>query len=78
MSIDLGDEPDGHALIDGVPLIDHHCHGVVSTDLDRVSFEALVTESNWPAPHGTTTFDSQLGFAIRRWSAPVLDPEQLL
>lgn len=75
MSIDPGDGPDGGALMDGVPLIDHHCHGVVSADLDRASFEALATESNWPAPKGTTTFDSQLGFAIRRWCAPVLDLE---
>jgi predicted TIM-barrel fold metal-dependent hydrolase len=75
MSIDPGTGLDGGALMDGVPLIDHHCHGVVSAELDRASFEALATESNWPAPEGTSTFDSQLGFAIRRWCAPVLDLE---
>jgi hypothetical protein len=53
-------------------LIDHHCHGVVTQELDRGSFEALLTESPWPPAPGTATFDSQLGFAIRRWCAPVL------
>lgn len=53
-------------------LIDHHCHGVVTQELDRGSFEALLTESPWPPAPGTSMFDSQLGFAIRRWCAPVL------
>ena len=58
-----------------LPLIDHHCHGIVRGDLDRPSFESLITESNEPAPPGTTYFDSPLGLAIRRWCAPVLDLE---
>ena len=53
-------------------LIDHHCHGVVRQELDRGSFEALLTESPWPPAAGTSMFDSQLGFAVRRWCAPVL------
>jgi predicted TIM-barrel fold metal-dependent hydrolase len=56
-------------------LIDHHVHGVVAGDLDRAGFEALLTEAAGPAAAGTTTFDSQLGFAVRRWCAPVLDLE---
>lgn len=55
-----------------VPLLDHHCHGVTTGDLDRGAFEALITESDWDAPEGTTHFDSQVGFAIRRHCAPVL------
>lgn len=54
-----------------LPLIDHHCHGVVRTNLDRPEFEALLNESDGPAP-GTTMFDSMIGLAIRRWCAPVL------
>ena len=57
------------------PLVDHHCHGVVTTDLDRAGFEALMNESPRPSPLGTTLFDSMLGLAIRRWCAPVLDLE---
>jgi predicted TIM-barrel fold metal-dependent hydrolase len=56
-------------------LIDHHVHGVVAGDLDRAGFEGLLTEAPWPAAPGTSMFDSQLGFAVRRWCAPVLDLE---
>ncbi|WP_030442960.1 amidohydrolase family protein [Actinoplanes subtropicus] len=53
-------------------LIDHHCHGPVAHDLDRAGFEALTTESDRPPPAGCSALDSQLGFALRRWCAPVL------
>ncbi len=56
-------------------LVDHHAHGVLRADLDRGTIEALLTESAAPPPAGTTAFDSQLGFAIRRWCAPLLDLE---
>lgn len=64
--------------VDGVHdvrLIDHHCHGVVKADLDRSAFEALISESFDPAPHGTTQFDAPIGLAVRRWCAPLLDLE---
>jgi predicted TIM-barrel fold metal-dependent hydrolase len=63
-------------LLDGVRLVDHHCHGVVRAELDRRRFESLATESDRPAPAGCTGFDSQVGFAIRRWCAPVLGLER--
>jgi uncharacterized protein len=53
-------------------LIDHHVHGVLRADVDRMTIEQLLTESSAPPPAGTTAFDSQLGFAIRRWCAPLL------
>ncbi|MDX6360180.1 MAG: uncharacterized protein QOH37_3234 [Nocardioidaceae bacterium] len=56
-------------------LVDHHCHGLVTEDLDRAGFEALMNEGDAPSPLGTTLFDSMLGLAIRRWCAPVLDLE---
>jgi predicted TIM-barrel fold metal-dependent hydrolase len=65
--------PDG--LLDGVALVDHHCHGVVDATLDRQRFELLVTQADRPGPTGSTSFDSQLGFAIRRWCAPLLNLE---
>ena len=58
-----------------LPLIDHHCHGVVTAPLDGPGVETLLTESADPAPPGTSVFDSQLGFAVRRWCAPVLGLE---
>lgn len=61
------------AALDGLALVDHHVHGAARSDLDRAGFEAGLSESAWPAPVGTTGLDSQLGFAVRRWCAPVLD-----
>jgi len=60
---------------EALALIDHHVHGVVTADLDRAGLELLMTEASGPPAAGTTMFDSQLGFAIRRWCAPVLDLE---
>jgi predicted TIM-barrel fold metal-dependent hydrolase len=56
-----------------LPLVDHHCHGLVRRDLDRAGFEAMLTESAGPSALGGSLFDSQVGLAVRRWCAPVLD-----
>ena len=56
-------------------LVDHHVHGVMRAELDRDGIEALLTESPAPPPTEATAFDSQLGFAIRRWCSPLLDLE---
>jgi predicted TIM-barrel fold metal-dependent hydrolase len=55
-----------------LPLVDHHCHGLVPSDLDRDGFEALISEAGAPV-EGATNFDTPLGLAIRRHCAPVLD-----
>jgi uncharacterized protein len=59
----------------GLRLIDHHCHGVVTRDLDRTDFEALLTEGNSAGPVGGSLFDSGIGFEVRRQCAPVLGLE---
>ncbi len=56
-------------------LIDHHVHGVLAGDLDFGTVESLLTEGSSAPPPGTSGFDSQLGFAVRRWCAPLLDLE---
>ena len=58
-----------------LPLLDHHCHGVVVGPLQRARFEDLATESSLPPAPGTTHLDSPLGLMIRRWCAPILDLE---
>ena len=58
-----------------LPLIDHHCHGVVPQDLALERFEALMSESYRPAPAGTSQFDKPLGLVVRRFCAPMLDLE---
>jgi uncharacterized protein len=61
----------------GGALVDHHCHGLVRRELDRVAFESLMNEGGAPGALGTTFFDSMLGLAVRRWCAPVLGLEPL-
>ncbi|MGH3976074.1 MAG: amidohydrolase family protein [Pseudonocardiaceae bacterium] len=60
-------------VVESLRLVDHHVHGAATGEIDGAEFEAGLTESVWPAPGGTTHLDSQLGFAVRRWCAPVLD-----
>ncbi|MEU3345350.1 amidohydrolase family protein [Streptomyces sp. NPDC006700] len=62
-----------HEVLAALPLVDHHCHGVVTADLDRSGFESLLTEGEaWPGS-GISPFDSPVGVAVRRHCAPVLD-----
>ncbi|HSV66178.1 MAG TPA: amidohydrolase family protein [Mycobacteriales bacterium] len=61
------------AVLDGLRLVDHHCHGVTGAELARPDFERLLTEAHDPASAGGSTFDTLLGLAVRRWCAPVLD-----
>ncbi|MGY1601533.1 amidohydrolase family protein [Geodermatophilus sp. SYSU D00815] len=60
--------------IAALPLVDHHCHGVVTRDVDRAGLEAMLTEAETPGLAGSL-LDSQIGLALRRWCAPVLDLE---
>lgn len=57
-----------------LPLIDHHVHGPFTAELERAAFEVHLNEgSPDPVPGWMTQFDSQLGLAVRRWCAPLLD-----
>jgi predicted TIM-barrel fold metal-dependent hydrolase len=58
--------------VDGLPLVDHHCHGVTTTDLDAGGFDDLISEGG-PAAEGMTNFDTPAGLAVRRHCAPLLD-----
>jgi len=56
-----------------LPLVDHHVHGAFSGELSRADFEQSLNEASPdPIPDWMTQFDSQLGFAIRRWCAPLI------
>jgi len=67
------DQPALRDRIDRIPLIDHHVHSVLQRGVAAPEFELLLTESALPAPQGTTHLDSQVGFALRRHCAPLLD-----
>jgi predicted TIM-barrel fold metal-dependent hydrolase len=56
-----------------LPLVDHHCHGVAREPLDRDAFEAQLCEASGPGRWHGSLFDSQVGFAVRRICAPLLD-----
>jgi uncharacterized protein len=58
----------------GLPLVDHHVHGALRAAVDRARFESMISEGP-RGPSAGTQFDSQIGFAIRRWCAPVLGLE---
>jgi uncharacterized protein len=60
-------------LLDGVGLVDHHCHGVARDPFDRPQFEAMLTECDGPGPLHGSLFDTQIGMAIRAIGAPLLD-----
>jgi predicted TIM-barrel fold metal-dependent hydrolase len=57
-------------------LVDHHVHASLRGPVDRPAFETMLNEgSPDPVPPYMTQFDSQLGFAVRRWCAPLLGLE---
>ncbi|MDQ1039415.1 putative TIM-barrel fold metal-dependent hydrolase [Streptomyces sp. V3I8] len=62
-------------MIETPSLVDQYCHGVLRTELGLGTFEAhLARGEGLPAP-GTTFFDTQTGFAVRRWCPPLLGLE---
>jgi uncharacterized protein len=62
-------------MIETASLVDQYCHGVHRTELGLGAFEArLCGTAAQPAP-GTTFFDTQAGFAVRRWCPPLLGLE---
>lgn len=66
-------ERDLASYVSAVPLVDHHVHGAFIAELSRGDFERSLNEASPdPIPDWMTQFDSQLGFAIRRWCAPLL------
>jgi predicted TIM-barrel fold metal-dependent hydrolase len=71
-------------ILDGVPLVDHHCHGIVRDVLDRPQFEALLTEGSGAGRLHRSLFDTQAGYGVRAVCAPLLelprfvDPEAYL
>ena len=62
--------PDLLPFVAEQPLVDHHCHGVLYRDADQAALESMLNEGvGWP---GGSVFDSQAGFAFRRFCPPVL------
>ncbi|MDI3387396.1 amidohydrolase [Streptomyces sp. B-S-A8] len=62
-------------MIETPPLVDQYCHGVLRTELGLGTFEAHLGRGEGPPAPGTTFFDTQTGFAVRRWCPPLLGLE---
>jgi uncharacterized protein len=62
-------------VLDALPLVDDHCHGVVRDVADRDAFESHINEGFDAPPAGTSHFDTPIGLAVRRWCPPVLGLE---
>ena len=62
--------------LERVHLVDHHVHSIIPGRLDAQTFMSLLTESDRPAAIAAAGWDSQLGYAIRRWCAPILGLDQ--
>lgn len=62
-------------MIETPSLVDQYCHGVLRTELGLGTFEAQLARTEGPPAPGTTLFDTQTGFAVRRWCPPLLDLE---
>lgn len=62
--------------VDALPLVDHHAHSAFAAMPERRRFENLLNEGDTePLPAWLDAFDGQLGFALRRWCAPLLELE---
>ncbi|MGW6689249.1 amidohydrolase family protein [Streptomyces sp. NPDC054961] len=62
-------------MIETPPLVDQYCQGVLRTELGLATFEAQLIRPAGPPAAGTTFFDTQTGFALRRWCPPLLGLE---
>ncbi|WP_455354234.1 amidohydrolase family protein [Streptomyces sp. SYSU K217416] len=62
-------------MIETPSLVDQYCHGVLRTELGLGTFEAYLGRAEGPPAPGTTFFDTQTGFAVRRWCPPLLGLE---
>lgn len=59
--------------LESLALVDHHVHGAFRHDVSDETFEESITESDRGRRPGQSAFDSQVGIALLRWCAPVLD-----
>jgi hypothetical protein len=59
--------------LDEIRLVDHHVHGALRSAPSRTAYgDALNEVDTDPLPPQANPFDSQLGFVLRAWCAPIL------
>ncbi len=67
-----GPDPAVNELLATIRLVDHHTHSIVGGDVSATSYAFMLSESDRPAATELAGLDTQVGFAIRRWCAPLL------
>lgn len=67
-----GPSEDVNRLVAETALIDHHVHSIVRGRLSATEIVDLACESSRPGSARAAGLDTQVGFAIRRWCAPLL------
>ncbi len=64
------------SALEEIGLVDHHVHGVVRENPSLESFTNMITESDRTPISLDEALNTQVGFATRRWVAPLLDLPQ--
>jgi uncharacterized protein len=58
-------------VTDDIPLVDHHCHGVIAHQPDGDEFRVLATEADRLSDPGTETLDGPYGLALKKFAFPL-------
>jgi predicted TIM-barrel fold metal-dependent hydrolase len=67
-----GPSPALNGLLERIRLVDHHTHSIVHRVDSPAAYAFMLIESDRPAAATAAGFDTQIGFAARRWCAPLL------
>jgi predicted TIM-barrel fold metal-dependent hydrolase len=59
-------------FLSALSLVDHHVHGVIRENPSLDSFLNMLTESDRTPSSIKVAFNTQIGFATRRWAGPIL------
>jgi predicted TIM-barrel fold metal-dependent hydrolase len=67
-----GPSPEVNDLLARIGLVDHHTHSIVGGPIARADYLFMLDESDKPEAAGLAGLETQVGFAVRRWCAPLL------
>lgn len=67
-----GPSPELNELLERVDLVDHHTHSIARGPVTPADYLFMLDESDRPEAAELAGLDTQVGFAVRRWCAPLL------
>jgi hypothetical protein len=68
-----GPSPELNDLLTRIGLVDHHTHSIVGGPIARADYLFMLDESDKPEAAELAGLETQVGFAVRRWCAPLLE-----